>query len=159
MPTKTPTFKSLTKHLDWVDPDIEKHFTLDPIRSSEYKLYHFDRYISSKDALKEMENGYAPATLHELLAWKGWNEKDFVVALGSVCEVDCDRCVPHLDRGIYSRHLGLGWFDGGWRGGARFLAVRLYDAPKLGPSPSESSALESAIAIVKKAGYQVSKII
>lgn len=89
-----------------------------------YKLFHFDRHISSEVAIAEMaKEGYSPATLHELLGWTEWNSNDWVVALGSVALVDGRRRVPFLDEDDAGRDLCLGWWDGGW-GGGRFLAVR-----------------------------------
>lgn len=119
------TFKGLTKRFDYVNSDIEPNFTIEEPRSREYKLYHFDRYISSEDAVKEMgKDGYAPATLGELLSWKDWNESDWVVALGSVAEVSGDRRVPCLGGSGSGRGLRLSWWGRGWDRYGRFLAVR-----------------------------------
>jgi hypothetical protein len=105
-----------------ITPD---NFPVEPIRSEEYKVFHFDRYISSEEALKEIEGaGYLPANIYELLSWTEWNGKDWVIALGSSCVLDGRRHVPGL-RGFGSgRGLGLDWWRGGWGGGYRFLAVR-----------------------------------
>lgn len=127
MRTKTKSLSELiaSKKFDWVNPDIEKHFTLEDVQGTEYKLYHFDRTIFSEDAMKEMEKeGYSAANFHELLLWDKWNDKDWVVALGSARKVDGDRRVPYLGEGGSGRKLGLGWWDGGWGSGYRFLAVR-----------------------------------
>ena len=121
------TLSSLIKKwkFDYVDSDIEKHFTLEEVRSKEYKLFHFDRYISSEDAIKEMaKEGFLPANLAELLSWKEWNEEDCVIALGSVAWVYGDRRVPYLGRDDSERRLSLSWFDRGWNGNYRFLAVK-----------------------------------
>src|ERR1700744_2019666 len=126
--TKTITLKSLikSKKFDWANPNItEDTFPLTPIRSSDYKLYHFDRYISSEDAIKEMEKeGYVPANIHELLLWKDWNDKDWVVALGSVGKVDGNRLVPCLDGSGSGRGLYLYRFGDVWSSSYRLLAVR-----------------------------------
>ncbi len=121
-----------SKKLDWVNDNISsKNFPEQPIRSSDYKLFHFDKYISSEDAVKEMEaEGYSPANIFELLGWKDWNEKDWVVGLGSVCEVRGHRFVPSLRRGASGRHLGLGFWDDGWGGRFRFLACKLSSGTK-----------------------------
>ena len=56
---------------DWVNSDItEEHFPTNiPVAyDAEYKLFHFNRSISSDDAIKEMEkDGFRPAVLAELL--------------------------------------------------------------------------------------------
>lgn len=127
MKTKHKTLTALIKSrkFDWVDPDIEKNFALEDIRSSDYKLYRFDRIIASEKAIAEMEkDGYAPANLTELLSWDGWDEKDWVVALDSVTRVDGGRLVPVLWEHASGRDLNLCWFDRSWYRGCRFLAVR-----------------------------------
>lgn len=121
------TFKSLVKPWDftYINSSIEDKFTIEEPRSSEYKLYHFDKYISSEDAIKEMEKeGYSPATLSELLSWKDWNKDDLVIALGSGAEVGGYRRVPYLIRDGSERGLDLYYFDGDWYAYCRFLAVR-----------------------------------
>lgn len=119
------SFKQLTKDFDYVNSDIEQNFPLTPLRSSEYKLYRFDRDITSEEAEKEMsKDGYAPATLAELLHWKDWNGEDWVVALGSVAMVGGGRRVPCLSRGGSERYLNLDWRGSAWPRDCRFLAVR-----------------------------------
>ena len=114
------------KKLGYVNSDVtDENFPFVERKVGEYKLFHFDRFISSEDAIAEMEKeGYLPANAHELLLWKDWNEKDFVVALGSVAEVDGHRGVPYLSRSGSMRFLDLIWFGGDWSSGYRFLAVR-----------------------------------
>lgn len=110
----------------YVNPNITlENFPVEPVRSEDYKVFHFDRFISSEDAVKEIEAaGYLPANIYELLSWKEWNGKDWVVALGSSCGLDGDRRVPDLDGWGSGRRLDLGWWVGGWRDRCRFLAVR-----------------------------------
>lgn len=147
--TKTPKLSSLIKPLkfDWVNSDITDTLFKQPKEvSSDYKLFNFDRYISSEDALKEMEKeGYRPANVWELLGYakNGWNNRDWVVALGSVGEVHGSRHVPALDRDGSKRRLDLRWFDGGWRADYRFLAVRNLssDAKTSAPALGTSDAL------------------
>ncbi len=138
------TLKQLidSKKFDWVNSDIEKNFKLEKVRNLEYKLFHFDKYISSENTIKEMEkDGYIPANLTELLSWKDWNGKDFVVALGSVAGVGGDRRVACLRRDDSGRRLDLGWFDAGWGGSVRFLAVRNLDSQTLESSPQSLRTL------------------
>lgn len=92
-----------------------------------FKVYHFNRSISSEDAIKEMEkDGYRPANLRELIAYSQnkWNGEDWVVALGQTWRDALRlRCVPYLYfRG--KRELRLCWCGCGWGSGCRFLAVR-----------------------------------
>ncbi len=135
------TLKQLieSQKFNWVNSSITSdNFPIQPIRNSDYKLFHFDKFISSKDAIKEMEKkGYLPANIYELLSWKDWNDKDFVIALGSVADVGSRRYVACLRRLGSRRGLSLGWFDGGWGDYCRFLAVRNLDSQTL-----ESSALK-----------------
>jgi hypothetical protein len=120
------TFKQLTKKFDWVNQNIEINFPLEEInKNTEYRLFHFNRYISSEDAIKEMEKeGYTPATLSHLLDWQDWNENDWVIVLGSVGEIGGSRCVPFLYRSDSERDLGLFSLGGGWCAVFRFLGVR-----------------------------------
>lgn len=142
------TFTALTKRFGYVNPNIEKNFTLEPVRNSEYKLFHFDKYISSEDAIKEMEKeGFVPCTLSELLHWGDWNEKDSVVALGSVAGVVGYRNVPELYSGGSGRGLSLHWCDGDWRPLCRFLALRSVSKPL---DSGTLDALELRIAALEK---------
>lgn len=168
--TKTiPQLNNLIKDrkFDWVSSDIEKAKWNTEEIGSDYKLFHFDRYISSEDAIKEMEKeGYRAANIHELLLWKDWNDKDLVVALGSVARVGGRRRVSCLGGSASGRGLGLGCWDGGWGAFYRFLAVRnlssgtpaRLEGVEVDFGTSETLTLESAIKMVKEAGYQVSKI-
>lgn len=125
------TFNTLTKDFDWVNSDIEANFPLEERKHGEYKLFHFDRYISSEDAIEEMKKkGYVPVTLLELLEWKKWNGKDWVVALGSVAEVDGRLYVPYLGGDGSERYLYLGWWGDVWDAYYRFLGVALSSETK-----------------------------
>jgi len=112
---------------DWVNPNVEKHFTLEPVRK-ERKVFHFDQVVSSEEAERRMkaEEGWEPANLAELLDYvkSEWNGKDWVVALGSSARIGGGRCVPCLCRGGAERVLHLSWWSDGWRGDYRFLAAR-----------------------------------
>ena len=129
MKKKNPTLKSLieSSRLDWVNSDItEGIFPPTPLRSSGYRLFHFNRDIPSEGVIAEMKKyGYEPATIYELLAWDGWNGKDMAAALGSVGEVVGVRYVPCLGRHDSERSLDLYGFDDVWHSDCRFLAVKL----------------------------------
>lgn len=149
----------LTKKFDWVNSDItEENFPIEKVRKGDYRLYHFDKPISSEDVLKEMEKeGYSPANIYELLSWRDWNNKDWVVALGSSCVLDGDRHVAYLYRYGSERYVNLYWWSYGWCGGYRFLAVRNLETKKLGTGNLDTLTLEKAIELVKKEGYKVIK--
>lgn len=131
MPNKT--LKQLIKKnkFDWVHPDInEKNFPLEDISSNPTKLFHFNRPITSEEAIKEMaKEGYRPANAYELLAWDGWNGQDWVVALGSFAKIGGNRYVLYLNGDGSERSLGLGWLDGGWDDFYRFLAIATDSKP------------------------------
>lgn len=142
------TLQKLTKDFDYVDSRIENNFPLEPVRGEEYRLFHFDKYISLEDAVNEInKEGYTPANIHELLVCEDWNEKYWVVALGSAYEVRGGRRVPYLSRGGSERDLRLGWWGSDWGARCRFLGVRnSLSTHALGSSerPLESLTLESA---------------
>lgn len=114
------------KKFDYVNSHITDDLFLIPEKiSSDYKLFYFNRSISSEEAIKEMKAaGYLPANAWELLSWKEWNEEDLVVALGSVGKVGGDRLVPYLGRRDSERYLNLYWWDSDWNADCRFLGVR-----------------------------------
>lgn len=116
---------------DWVNGDIiAKYFPVVEVPTLEGEnLFHFNRNISSEDAIAEMDKvGYRPATMAELLVYGAKNpemQRQFpIVALGSVAQIDGTRRVGILGEGGSGRKLNLDYFDGGWGGGCRFLAVR-----------------------------------
>jgi hypothetical protein len=161
---KEESLKNLikSKKFDWVNPNItESVFPLQEVRGTDYKLFQFDKSVSSESAVKEMEKeGYIPANLHELLLWTEWNNRDFVVALGSVGEVNGGRRVPFLRKGGSERRLGLGWWDGGWVSVFRFLAVRnlsLNTSDTLNQALGNSESLSLAIETCKKEGSEENK--
>lgn len=128
MKTKASTVTSLK--FDWVNPDIDK-LTMGQVRSADLKVFNFPgEYLKSEEIIARMEKeGYSPANLAELLMYAKdeWNDKDWVVALGSVARVDGDRGVPGLWGHGSERSLNLFWFDGDWSGIYRFLAFRNED--------------------------------
>ena len=93
-------------------------------------LLHFNRFISSDGAIKELDKmGFRPAELPELLALGAQHpdeqRKYPIVALGSAWRSpDGGRGVPCLDGGGSGRDLSLGWFGREWGEGYRFAAVR-----------------------------------
>ena len=121
-----PLIKSLK--LDWVNDSInDKNFPYEKTKGK-VELLAFKKYISTEDALKEMdEKGFRPATIHEMLSWvkNNWNGKDWVVALGSVWQdAFGGRYVAYLCGRASERELHLYWVGGGWHGDCRFLVVR-----------------------------------
>lgn len=162
------------RKFDWVNSDItDDLFKLPKKLRTDFKIFHFDKYISSENAILEMKKvGYEPANIYELLSWKDWNNTDLVVALGSVGEVGGSRYVPYLSRSDSGRSLGLYWFGGDWRAYCRFLGVRSLSSESkvfrdslayskfetLTLNPHDLESINAAIEFVKKMGYQVSKI-
>ena len=130
---------------DWVNSDItDQHFPppsiptgLPPSTGSgqatkaelKVELVHFNRTISSNDAIAELkQKGLRPATIHELLAFGSTypeeQRKYMIVALSSVWRYwDVNRGVPYLFSVGGRRRLSLGSFGGDWDAGDRFLAV------------------------------------
>lgn len=133
--------------LDWVDSDItDENFPQqdgDEL-TKEYKLYHFDKEISSENAITEMEkDGYKPATARDLLNWKDWNGTGWVVSLGSFWRnLNGSRDVLVLNSDDSRRKLNLGRFEIDWNGNCRFLAVKqVFDSDTRNLEPSESLGL------------------
>ena len=113
---------------DWSNSDIFE-FPFEKTEAKEIELIHFNKYISSEDAIKEMEvKGLRPATVTELLLFGAQYpevQHEFpIVALGTVQQVFGDRGVACLGGGSAGRGLNLAWFEGGWYGDWRFAAVR-----------------------------------
>lgn len=121
---------------DYVNSDITaKRF---PVKSTgadewEFKMFHFDRPISSEDAvagikLDDIANPWQPAGIEHLLTYGARNpevqQKYSIVALGSVGKINDSRPVSYLGRGASGRSLYLGWWDDDWHAGYRFLGVR-----------------------------------
>ena len=118
---------------DWKNENITPHnFPSDTKGEKEVDIHilHFNKAISSYDAIQEMDKqGLRPANLQELLSlgetFPDLQKEFSLVALGSVW-VSPDGCrdVPVLWGDGAWRGLGLRWFDDGWLGFYRFLAVR-----------------------------------
>lgn len=118
---------------DWVNLDItNSHF---PIQGSgqqekEVVLFHFNKVVSSEEAIVEMEKqGFCPAKIEDLLAL-GANQPELqkqfsIAALGSSWRRSGGALsVPLLGWCVVGRSLGLGWFVRDWDGRWRFAAVR-----------------------------------
>ncbi|MCX6786409.1 MAG: hypothetical protein NTU85_01140 [Candidatus Kaiserbacteria bacterium] len=121
---------------DWTNDDITaKRFPItgEGLVEFEARYFHFDRNISSEDAVKKIEqtdkeNPWMSAKIEHLLAFgekfPEEQRKFPIVALGSVAGVRGDRGVPCLGRDGSRRGLGLHWWSNDWGSGCRFLAVR-----------------------------------
>lgn len=97
------------------------------------KLFHFNRYIISSDAIKEMaKEGYRPATQAELLALGATQpelQRQFpIAALGSIWHLVNCNVVPVLAHRGSQRKLNLLLFNDGWNNRSRFLAVKKVEA-------------------------------
>lgn len=118
---------------DYANPDINaKHFPVAKHGKEDVavELVHFDRNISSDEAIPELDKmGFRPATLPELLAF-GEKYPDVqrrfpVVALGSVwLRLSGRRNVACLWGDSTERGLTLSWFEGDWLARYRFASVR-----------------------------------
>jgi hypothetical protein len=116
----------------WTNSDLtEKKFpvTEDQHGEWEWKLFHFNRSISSEDAIRLMkEDGFEPAQTGHILTFGEINPEEQrkypIIGLGSVAEVDLDRRVPGLWSDDDGRELRLIWFGSVWSDVYRFLGVR-----------------------------------
>jgi hypothetical protein len=111
----------------WEFHPSSQNFT--PTETQEMVLKHFDREITSGEAIAEMnKEGYLPATHFEAYEFAKANlelQRQFwIVALGSSTMGGDHRCVAVLRGGSDGRILGNGWFDREWSSGDRFLFVK-----------------------------------
>lgn len=174
MKSKTMTISKLSKLIadlkfDYVNSDIKDDSFDEPKElGTVFELVHFDKYISSEDAIKELsKDGWRPANAWELLEYakSGWNNKDWVVALGSTAQFDVHgRYVLGLDAVGSGRGLGLGYWGGDWSASCRFLRVRnssqnleSLEKPSTLALGTLDSSIEQAIKVVKEAGYRIFK--
>ena len=119
-------------HFDWTNSDITaKRFPVvgKGVEQFEAKLFHFNRNVSSEQAVEAIKaDGWEPAQIEHLLAfgekYPEEQRKYPIIALGSVARVGGHRRVPCLHRRGAERYLYLRWWDYGWFGYFRFLAVR-----------------------------------
>lgn len=134
----TKTLQQHFERFDYVNPEIRKGIFIftEASKDIQYRVFNFE-YITSENAVKEIKDaGYEPATFSELLAWPDWNEKDWVVALGSVGRVFGSRRVPCLVRSGSERGLGLGWWVGCWGSYYRFLGTKLSSDSRISETPA-----------------------
>jgi hypothetical protein len=108
------TLQNIIKELefDWVNPNIEKEFTLEPIRGGAV-VWCPEKAVTTRYVEKyAQDNGLVVANLTELLdyAAKEWNSQDIVVALGSSAVVFGGRGVPCLYGLGAGRFLNLRWY-------------------------------------------------
>lgn len=119
-------------HYVWTNSGLtEKKFpvTADQVGEWEWKLFHFDRDISSEEAIHLMkEDGYDAGQIGHILTFGEINPEEQrkypIIGLGSVAKVNLNRYVPVLWNDDGERELDLDWFDGDWHYGCRFLGVR-----------------------------------
>lgn len=118
---------------DWTNGDInDKNFPDTETGKADADMYlvHFNRLISSDDAISELATrGLRPATLRELLAFGAKypeKQREFpIIELGSVwTHRDGYRFVACLRQFGSERNLGLFWGGLDWSGYCRFAAVR-----------------------------------
>jgi hypothetical protein len=100
----------LAGNYDWKNDDITtKRFPIVGNGQVEFEdtLFHFDRNISSEEAVKlivaaDTKNPWEPAKIENVLAYGAKNPEEQrkypIIGLGSVCEVRGDRRVPDLRR-------------------------------------------------------------
>lgn len=95
----------------------------------EASYFHFNRSISSEDAMKEIEQaGWSPAKIEHVLShgktFPEEQRKFPIIGLGSVAEIRGARGVPCLGRNGSRRDLDLLWFGSVWNVDSRFPAIR-----------------------------------
>ena len=125
---------------DCKDDDImAKRFPIkdNGIMEFEGRYFHFNRDISSENAIKEIEaadpkNPWAAAKIEHVLShgkiFPEEQRKFPIIGLGSVAKVRGRRYVPVLYKACSLRHLYLNWFVYDWNPFYRFLAVRKVSA-------------------------------
>jgi len=119
---------------DWRNGYITtKHFPTKrtgTIDSLEIEIVHFNRSISSDDAIAELDrSGFRPAEAGESLAYGAKYpdvQREFpIIALGSTWrDLNGNRNVLVLNCSEGKRMTNLSWFDNDWNDNCRFAAVR-----------------------------------
>lgn len=116
----------------WTNSDLtEKKFpvTADQVGEWEWKLFHFNRDISSEEAIRLMkEDDYDAGQIGHILTfgekYPEEQRKFPIIGLGSVAEINLYRYVPGLWLDSDGRELCLNWFGSDWSAHFRFLGVR-----------------------------------
>lgn len=154
-PFRTPSLKVKNKNMNlqqlidslkfnWVNPSIiADNFPPQPIRGTDFKVFKFEEYISSEDAIKRIEaEGYKPANIYELLTWAkdSWTGSDLVVGLGQRSSDGGVACLGDWS----DRDFSLGGVDDDWDGDCQFLGVRESKLENSKPQKS-SEPLESLV--------------
>ncbi|MBI5003768.1 hypothetical protein HZC00_01605 [Candidatus Kaiserbacteria bacterium] len=119
-------------HYDWKNDDITAERFLVTGQGTvqlEWKLDHFDRKVSSEQAVRAIErDGWQPAKIEHLLAFGAKYPDEQcrypIIGLGAPAQVFGYRGVPSLRGRVLSRHLSLRWWDVDWFCFCRFLSVR-----------------------------------
>lgn len=164
MKTKTKDIlKSLkdTGRILYVDEKIAKSA---PQNTGELEFFHLDRYITPQELADEYEKrGLMPASIFSLCEYDKTNRED-LDKMEPVATQWKDRedkwCYAIFLRGGDEREVGVSRRGFRWGRNCRFAGVRKSSEPRpIETLESSPLSLESAIKLVKEAGYQVSKII
>lgn len=140
----------------------------DTIQTENWKIITMPKSsFSSQEALDEIKRqGCRPAHVYELAIWANNHREElskntWCLALGQVVFLDGYYRVPSVDRDSDGGfEFNLGYFEDGWSDDCVLLAfcdTQSFDTLNTGKDV-DSLTLDSAIALVKEAGYQVSKI-
>ena len=114
----------------WVNEDIVEMFKFDPatIGTWEFRLVNKGHKPSEKAQTFCEEDGWQVGSLEHLLVlgatFPRLQEKNSIIALGSVCGIDGDRRGPALWYSDDARKLHLVSWCGEWHDHYRFLSVR-----------------------------------
>lgn len=161
--------KELLKGYYYINSDItEEHFPIpDVIETDNWKLVTIEKTMTADEVLEKIKaDGLRPANLYELAIWKQNNEKtmkrfSWTVALGQMWkDADGNHRVPYVY--CYSGggfEFSLGGFGIVWSGDGAFLCFcdKQTLEPKTLSQSSDTLTLETAIKIVKDAGYVIYK--
>jgi hypothetical protein len=149
--------------LDYINSDITiENFPEEKVREG-FKIFHFGEYLTTEEVVSKLDKeGYQPANLAELLTYKEWNGKDFVVALGSVWQNRSGGPgVVCLWSVVGRRGLDLRWTGYRWYSGVLVAGVR----KSLKPGTSDSldsvtpDSLETRIKVLEKFKDKIERII
>lgn len=145
-----PSYSDLKTKFDYVSDifkdDVKWEYSVprEEIDLDRMQLVHFNRLLSSEEAIKEMDDkGYRPATHEELIAWAEKNPEEQrkypIIAFGSSA-LDGDlRFFALVWSNGGRRLLDRSWFDGGFCAWYRVLFVRKSSSSPLTLEPSALS--------------------